>query len=151
MKESPRPPRTFLEFIIDGATARARFRKTANTPRPPCRRGQAPHRSTCLAGTVSAASGLMQGRRGRSPRRNKLWGSPFPGGEGGWGDGGKKETEGRDSRRQRRQAPPCAPPTPPAPAPPGTSPRWARGLLPCSDAPSGSAPEDARGEDPCMK
>ena len=32
----------------------------------------------------------MQGCRGRSPRRNKLWGSPFPGGEGGWGDGGKK-------------------------------------------------------------
>ena len=45
---------------------------------------------TCMARLVSAASGLMPGCRGRSPRRNKLWISPFPGGEGGWGDGGKK-------------------------------------------------------------
>ena len=35
----------------------------------------------CMAGSVSAASSLMQGCRGRSPRRNKLWGSPFPAGE----------------------------------------------------------------------
>ena len=41
----------------------------------------------CLAGAVSAASGLMQGCRGRSPRRNKLKISPFPPGRGsgGWG------------------------------------------------------------------
>ena len=32
----------------------------------------------------------MPGCRGRSPRRNKLWVSPFPVGEGGRGDGGKK-------------------------------------------------------------
>ena len=40
---------------------------------------------TCMAGAVSAASGSVQGCRGRSPRRNKLWGSPFPAGEGGSG------------------------------------------------------------------
>ena len=39
-------------------------------PPPPRRPGTSPRRSTCLAGTVSAASGLMQGRRGRSPRQN---------------------------------------------------------------------------------
>ena len=47
---------------------------------------------TCMARLVSAASGLMPGCRGRSPRRNKLWDSPFPGGEGGRGDRGKKVT-----------------------------------------------------------
>ena len=46
---------------------------------------------TCMAGPVSAASSLMQGCRGRSPRRNKLLVSPFPTGEGGWGDRGQKE------------------------------------------------------------
>ena len=39
----------------------------------------------CMAGFISAASGSVQGCRGRSPRRNKLWGSPFPAGEGGSG------------------------------------------------------------------
>ena len=52
--------------------------------------GQAPPLSTTAAGRASAAGGLMQGCRGRSPRRNKLLVSPFPGGEGGRGDGGKK-------------------------------------------------------------
>ena len=36
-----------------------------------------------------------QGCRGRSPRRNKLKISPFPAGEGGRGDRGRKEGEGR--------------------------------------------------------
>ena len=45
---------------------------------------------TCMARLVSAASGLMPGCRGRSPRRNKLWISPFPAGEGGRGDRGSK-------------------------------------------------------------
>ena len=46
---------------------------------------------TCLARSVSAAGGLMPGCRGRSPRRNKLWVSPFPPGRGlgGWGQEGK--------------------------------------------------------------
>ena len=44
----------------------------------------------CLAGTISAAGGLMQGCRGRSPRRNKLKISPLPAGKGGRGDGGRK-------------------------------------------------------------
>ena len=54
--------------------------------------GQAAPAGTCLAETVSAASGLMQGCRGRSPRRNKVIFSPFPGGEGGRGDGGRKQS-----------------------------------------------------------
>ena len=45
---------------------------------------------TCLAGAVSAASGLMQGCRGQSPRRNKVKISPFPTGEGGRGDRGQE-------------------------------------------------------------
>ena len=61
---------------------------------------------TCSASSVSAAGGLAQGCRGRSPRRNKLWGSPFPAGEGGWGIGAKKNTKGKVGRWQSRQAPP---------------------------------------------
>ena len=60
---------------------------------------------TCMAGTVRVASGSVQGCRGRSPRQNKLIVSPFPGGEGGWGDGAKKQAKGRADRRQERQAP----------------------------------------------
>ena len=42
---------------------------------------------TCLAGTISAVGGSVQGCRGLRPRRNKLWDSPFPAGRGmgGWG------------------------------------------------------------------
>ena len=68
--------------------------------KPPCgcRNGKVGRRppacatppGTCLAGSVSAANGLMQGCRGRSPRRNKLRVSPFPTGEGGWGDRGQE-------------------------------------------------------------
>ena len=65
----------------------------------PRRGGGVPPRGTCTAGTVSAANGLMQGCRGRSPRRNKLIVSPFPAGEGGRGDRGQNQ-----SKRQGRQA-----------------------------------------------
>ena len=55
-------------------------------------------RGARIAEAVSAANGLMQGRRGRSPRQNKHLGTPFPGGEersasAGWGDRGKKENK----------------------------------------------------------
>ena len=87
---------------------------------------------TCLAGTISAVGGSAQGCRGRSPRRNKLWDSPFPGGEersasAGRGMGERNKAKGKVGRRQRRQATLWAPPTPAAPAtcrtnlPPGTT------------------------------
>ena len=46
---------------------------------------------SCLEKFVNAANGLMQGCRGRSPRRNKLLISPFPPGRGlgGWGQTNK--------------------------------------------------------------
>ena len=46
---------------------------------------------TCLVGTISAAGGSAQGCRGRSPRRNKLLGSPFPAGRGEGGMGEKSK------------------------------------------------------------
>ena len=48
-------------------------------------------RGACLEGSVSAVGGSVSGCRGRSPRRNKLWGSPFPLGRGlgGWGQKAK--------------------------------------------------------------
>ena len=47
-----------------------------------------------MAKTVSAANGLMQGCRGRSPRRNKLIVSPFPTGE------ERSASAGREDRGQ---------------------------------------------------
>ena len=89
------------------------------------RRGTSPHRSTCLAGTVSAASGLMQGCRGRSPRRNKLWGSPFPPGRGAGGWGQESKLKAGIAGEKKRQVPRWASewqgkpvPHPPAPLPP---------------------------------
>ena len=49
----------------------------------------------CLAGTISAAGGLMPGCRGRSPRQNKLLVPPLPAGKGAGGIGAGKQAEGR--------------------------------------------------------
>ena len=46
-----------------------------------------------------------RGCKGRSPLHEITLGSPFPGGEGGWGMGAKKQTKVRVGRRQERQAP----------------------------------------------
>ena len=70
---------------------------TGTAHRKACSIGFAPKRrlpaalGTCLAGTISAVGGSVQGCRGRSPRRNKLWDSPFPPGRGagGWGQQSK--------------------------------------------------------------
>ena len=72
-EEKGKPPLRVPEWQGRQATARLR-----------------PPPGTCLAGSVSAANGLMQGCRGRSPRRNKLIVSPFPTGEGGRGDRGQE-------------------------------------------------------------
>ena len=68
---------------------------------------------TCLAGTISAVSGSGQGCRGRSPRRNKLWDSPFPPGRGagGWGKESKLKARLADDQPGKppfghRQRPP---------------------------------------------
>ena len=62
-----------------------RMRRTLSVLSP----GYASRRSAGFAGAVSAASGLMPGCRGRSPRQNNLRVSPFPLGRGwgGWGLG----------------------------------------------------------------
>ena len=49
--------------------------------------------------------GSARGCKGRSPLHKITLVSPFPGGEGGRGDGGRIEAKGKGSRRQRRQAP----------------------------------------------
>ena len=108
-------------------------------------------RGARMAEAVSAANGLMQGCRGRSPRRNKLKISPFPGGEGGWGDGGRKSSyrQGRQAtkttapphkatRRQGRQAANKASPPP------------ARDMRPCSSA-ARVQPRGCKGRSPLHK
>ena len=100
--------------------------------------GQAPPLSTTAAGRTSAAGGLMQGCRGRSPRRNKLLVSPFPPGralcERGSGDGGNKA-----SQRQGQQA-----------AKKASHPTGCRFGRVCKCRRRSNA-GDARGEAPCMK
>ena len=86
---------------------------------PVLRRNAGSHaQGTCLPRTINAAGGSGQGCRGRSPRRNKLWESPFPGGEGGrggWGQESKLKArlagskQGKPPRRARGSPPfPCA-------------------------------------------
>ena len=96
--------------------------------RKACSIGFAPKRrlpaalGTCLSGTISAANGLMQGCRGRSPRRNKLKNLPLPTGKGGGGMGAGNQTKGRVGGRQSGQAPHRVPLTLAETATPGTSP-----------------------------
>ena len=78
---SPGPPSPWLPAPLIGNHFLTFLQRTAG----------ALARGARMAETVSAANGLMQGCRGRSPRQNKLKVSPFPGGEGGRGDGGRKE------------------------------------------------------------
>ena len=94
-----------------------------------------PPAGACLARSVSAANGLMQGCLGRSPRRNKLLVSPFPTGEGGRGDGGRIKTKGRAGRRQARQATPAVPERQGQPATSRASPPPGAWFAPCRRAP----------------
>ena len=68
-------------------------------------RGFSPPAGACSAGSVSAASGLMPGCRGRSPRRNKLKIPPSRR-EGGRGDGGRKANQRQERRATKKASPP---------------------------------------------
>ena len=58
---------------------------------------------TCLAGTISAVGGSVQGCRGLRPRRNKLKISPFPPGRGlgGWGQERKLKAAGAGDKQSK--------------------------------------------------
>ena len=58
-----------------------------------------------MAGSVSAASGLMPGCRGRQPPAKQTYSPPLPAGKGVGGMGAKKKSKGRVGRRQSRHAP----------------------------------------------
>ena len=74
------------------------------TPAEPATPGARPPLGTCLAGSVSAAGGLIPGCRGRSPRRNKLKIPPSRR-EGGRGDGGKKSMIWQEKQVRQGTAP----------------------------------------------
>ena len=147
-----------------------------NTTPPPLRKGLRPRRfNQCRAGSAPGDA------RGEAPCIRKLRFSPFPGGEGGRGDGEKKKAKGRVCRRQGRQSPHPSPELHPAPAPqgapppagfpprrfnqcrPGSAPGMQGAPPPLGSRPAGflqrrlnqcrpgSAPGDARGEAPCIK
>ena len=134
LKESPGPPRTFLEFIIDGATARARFRKTATPPHPLRRRGQAPPPQYLLGWYCKRRKRSNAGAPGAKPPAKLTYSLPLPRrgrGSGGWGQESKLKAgiagdqkgkppcgfrNGKVSRRPKSQAP--LPPLPPKKPPP---------------------------------
>ena len=154
LKESPKPPRTFLECMD--------WRSRGSCLLP----GK---NSTGCADTVSAVSGIRlppecrfcwdckrrkrfnAGVPGAKPPAKLTYGHPpFPLGRG-RGDGGRKEREGGVGRRQRRQALPFGtavagragnqPDKPPARVP----------VRQGQPVPLGFSPGDARGEAPCIK
>ena len=104
---SPGPPSPWLPTLSTNAASQPpRHPWVPLTPAELATPGASPPQGTCLAGSVSAAGGLMQGCRGRSPRRNKLLISPFPVGEGGWGDRGQKESKRQGRQATRKASPP---------------------------------------------
>ncbi len=76
---------------VGGRQRRQAPRRVPLTPAEAATPGTSPPLGTTAAKTISAANGLMQGCRGRSPRRNKVIFSPFPPGRGagGWGQKSK--------------------------------------------------------------
>ena len=105
-------------------------------PPPPAPPGASPPagRVVCSPAPVPRPA-QPRGCKGRSPLHEITIVSPFPGGEGGRGDGGRKEAKGRVSRRQKKASPPAdsetaksagdqkgKPPSPPAP--PKKPPPW---------------------------
>ena len=91
----------FMQGASPLASPRLNPRGTSYPRRLRPRRGGVPPWGTCTAGTVSAANGLMQGCRGRSPLHKKTKKLPLPGGKGGRGDilplrgrGARKKTKG---------------------------------------------------------
>ena len=80
MKESPRPPRTFLEFLLTEprlvpvSEKNCRMRRTRK-----CRRGQAPRWARGLLPCSGAPSGSGAGMQGAEPPGGT--GSTYPGGE----------------------------------------------------------------------
>ena len=110
-----------------------------------------PPAGTCLAGSVSAASGSVQGCRGLRPRRNKLLVSPFPPGRGAGGMGAGKQTKGRVGRRQRRQATPADSGTARSAGNQPGKPPAGRVIRAPAPVPPGFSPGDARGEAPCIR
>ena len=69
---------------------------------PTVRHKEKGNRSPAFA---SAARVQPRGCKGRSPLHKITLSPPFPGGEGGRGDGGKNKAKGRVGRRQGRHAP----------------------------------------------
>ena len=104
--QAPPAPRRVPQRQGQPATSRASPPPARDT-RPCSGAARSLPPGTCLAGSVSAASGLMPGAGGGSPRRNKLWDSPFPPGRGAGGMGARRQAKGRVGRRQTRQATPA--------------------------------------------
>ena len=98
--------------------------------------------------TIGSARGDA---RGEAPCMKITLISPFPGGEGGWGMGERKQAKGKVSRRPTGQATLWAPPTPAAPGDLPDKPpigHLQRRFNPCRFR---LGRGDARGEAPCMK
>ena len=116
----------------------------------PATPGQAP-RSAQDCAPAPMPPGFSPGdARGEAPCIRKPKISPFPMGEGGWGDGGKPCDMAGKSGDQNRRAPRRGQRRQGYPATPGQAPARRR-IAPPAPAPPGFSPGDARGEAPCIR
>ncbi len=117
---SPGPPLSLAAGTAHGKAVLSVLRRTAGSHA----------QGTRLAGSVSAAGGLMPGRRGRAPGEINFGTPPSPEGKGGGGMGAGKQAKGTIGRQQTRQAPAGRVVRPHFPVPPGFSPRGCKGRSP---------------------
>ena len=153
MKEAPKPPRTFLEFVIDCNCNR----------RPPA----IPNRIVSSKPSQCRAPPALGDARGEAPCNKITKITPFPAGEGGGGMGAGKQAKGRVDRRQRRRAPRRVLERQVEPATNRASSRWVSEWhgysatnrasprrvppTPAEPVPRPTSPGNARGEAPCIK
>ena len=140
MKESPRPPRTFLDVvdvvagIVIPPLPKLHPAGLRSPPLRPVPRGFSP-----------------RGCKGRSPLHEITLSLPLPAGKGVGGMGEKKKAKGRVCRRQGRQAPPPATGTPPRPhSARGSAPRRVP-APPLQPVPPGFSPRGCKGRSPLHK
>ena len=147
LERVPQTPQNFSKtgLRLSGIGTDARFRDFSCSLPLPCRpdtRGRAcPRRALAPQAQPMLLPAQPRGCKGQSPLHKKTKHPPFPGGEGGWGDGGRKASQKQGwqatSKASPRQAPQrlVEPPTPGVRPPPGA----------CSAGSTRAAPRPAPG------
>ncbi len=123
LERVPQTPQNFSKtgLRLPGIGTDARFRDFSCSLPLPCRpdtRGRAcPRRALAPQAQPMLLPAQPRGCKGQSPLHKKTKNPPFPGGEGGWGDGGRKasQKQGWQATRKARPPPALAPQAQPMP------------------------------------